>query len=737
MPNSALSRLFSHMFHVLCCIIALSSAQPAHALEKATIQLKWLHHFQFAGYYAALEKGFYRQAGLDVTIVEGGPNVEVEQEVTSGHADFGVGTSALLLHRAHGDDLVVLGQIFQHSAAAFLTPRKTGIRSIADMAGRKFMYSNQHGDMLALLKKNGINENNIIQIPHNGDPRDLLKGKAEVMIAYNFNEAFILEQVGESYLTFSPLTYGIDFYGDNFFTTRKLIDERPELVKAFRTATLRGWRYALEHKAEIADLILARYSREKSKEWLMFEANQMETLIQPTLVELGYQNPSRWQHISGVFTDLGMLPAGFDPTPIIYTPEQHKDHRFFIGAILVSSVIITILTVLTLTFRRLNCRLLTEIAERKQAEEELRVSEQKYARIFDLMPDMLGITRLEDGNFVEVNRGFERCTGWKREEVIGRSSLDLGLWGSDTRNMAIEIFLENGHLENYEFIMTIKSGTKRHAVMFLIPITLEGINCICFLARDITERKQAEEEILRLNEDLEQRVATRTAQLEASAKEQEAFSYSVSHDLRAPLRHINSYSAMLMEDYGSLIPPKGQDYLKRIRTASSRMGDLIDDILQLSRISRAEIKKKTVNLSTLATEITAMLSETESDRFVECMIADNLTTSGDPTLLRMAVQNLLGNAWKYTRDMSPARIEFGRTEIDGETVFFVRDNGAGFDMTYKDKLFGTFQRLHGDDYEGTGIGLATVQRIIQRHGGRVWAEGKVNEGSSFYFTLPA
>jgi PAS domain S-box-containing protein len=482
-------------------LLLLLAPLPAQALEKTTIQLKWLHHFQFAGYYAALEKGFYRDAGLDVTIVEGGPEVEVEKAVLEGRADFGVGTSALLLHRAKGEDLVVLGQIFQHSPAIFLTPRKTGIRSIADMAGKRFMYSNQHGDMLALLKKNGIELNQITQIPHQADPRDLISGKADVMIAYSFNEPFILEQAGEAYLTFSPMTYGIDFYGDNLFTSRALVEKRPELARAFREATFRGWRYALDHKGEIADLIHASYSREKNREWLLFEANQIETLIQPNLVDIGYQSLSRWQQIAEVFAGLGMLPAGFTPEGIIYQPEKQENHGPLLATMAISVVIILVLSGIMVSFRRLNRRLEARIVGHQQTLDELRTSENKYVSIFNLLPDMVGITRLADGVFIEVNAGFERCTGWRKEEAINRSSLEMGLWDPETRARAVAVVTEKGRLEEFDFTLTTKSGARRHAVMNLIPITLGETPCLCFLARDVTERT-----LLALRRDDDQRL---------------------------------------------------------------------------------------------------------------------------------------------------------------------------------------------------------------------------------------
>jgi PAS domain S-box-containing protein len=397
-------------------VVALPGS--SQALEKATVQLKWLHHFQFAGYYAAVEKGFYRQAGLDVALAEGGPATDVEDEVLSGRADFGVGTSALLLQRAKGHDLVVLGQIFQHSPAVFLTPRKSGIRSIADMAGRRFMYSNQHGDMLALLMKNGVQEKSILKLPHQGDPRDLIEGKADVMLAYSFNEPFILEQAGEPYLTFSPTTYGVDFYGDNFFATRELIDARPEFVEAFRQATLRGWKYAMEHKEETARIIVKRYSKGKSLDWLLYEANQMEALIQPTLIELGYQSPSRWQHIAGVFEDLGMLPENFDTSGIIYAPKQGQNYRLLVGTILVSCFIIIVLAAVVLSFIRLNRSLRAEITDRKHAEDAFRESEKRLRIIFET--SQAGIIMVDSGGIVTfANSRMAEMFGSSLEEVIG------------------------------------------------------------------------------------------------------------------------------------------------------------------------------------------------------------------------------------------------------------------------------------------------------------------------------
>ncbi|MGB2981697.1 MAG: ATP-binding protein, partial [Candidatus Zixiibacteriota bacterium] len=225
-------------------------------------------------------------------------------------------------------------------------------------------------------------------------------------------------------------------------------------------------------------------------------------------------------------------------------------------------------------------------------------------------------------------------------------------------------------------------------------------------------------------------------ELAAANKELEAFSYSASHDLRAPLRTIDGFSRALLEDYPDKLDETGKDYLQRVRSATERMGQLIDDLLNLSLTMRREMRREEANLSHLASTVAADLQGTIPERQVEFVVQDEVLAHGDARLLRELLENLLGNAWKFTAKNSHPRIEFGITEKEGEEVYFVRDNGVGFDMTYADKLFVPFQRLHSDsEFSGNGIGLALVSRIINRHGGRIWAEGEVDKGASFYFTL--
>jgi PAS domain S-box-containing protein len=500
-----------------------------------------------------------------------------------------------------------------------------------------------------------------------------------------------------------------------------------------------------------------------------------------------------------------------------------------------------------------------DITERKLAEE-------KFTKVFQACPVPISVSRLEDGRYIDINDAFIEQFGWKREEFLGHTSVEIGLWPSaEERRRWIAELNARGRLRSYEAQLRTKAGEPRTVLISAERITLDDQSCLIGLVHDITDRLQAEaarraseerlreaqrighigswemdiasqtliwseeiydifglepaafpgtyeafldivhpgdrsivearhqesvspdtpyemehrivtpqgqirrvherwrvfrggggkppraigtlqdvteaararEEIQRLNDQLERRVQERTAELTAANRELESFAYSISHDLRAPLRSIDGFAHVLAEEYGARLDDRGHGFLDRVRRAAQRMGGLIDDILELSRVTRQEMRRVEVNLSELAAEIIDERARAEPTRKVMLEVIPGCVATGDPQLLRVLLQNLLENAWKYSAKNPQAEIEFGAETADEERVYFVRDNGVGFDMKYADRLFVPFQRLHSpEDFEGTGIGLATVARIVHRHGGRVWAEAAPGKGATIRFTLP-
>ncbi|MEO7400463.1 MAG: PAS domain S-box protein [Polaromonas sp.] len=384
---------------------------------------------------------------------------------------------------------------------------------------------------------------------------------------------------------------------------------------------------------------------------------------------------------------------------------------------------------------------LQDITQRRSEQSQLQLLETAVARVNDIVI----ITQAEPfdetgGRIVFVNDAFERNTGYSRQEATGNTPKML--MGPKSRSVELDRILDavkNGRAVRAEIASYTKAGEELWLEIDLAPIADEAGRYTHWVAveRDITERRRQQEEILKLNSALQERVQLRTSQMKVANRELEAFSYSVSHDLRSPLNTIYGFSQLLAKLEGDQLSEKGRHYLDRIRAGAQQMAELIEGLLTLAKLSREQIRAEMVDLSTLARRVRSDCQARAPERLAQVHIQDGLSAHGDRRLLSAVFENLLDNAWKFTSTRARAQIHVGsKPGKDGETVFFVRDNGVGFDMAFEHKLFGTFERLHSpEEFSGAGIGLATVKRVIERHGGRVWAQSTLNQGATFYFTL--
>ena len=386
-------------------------------------------------------------------------------------------------------------------------------------------------------------------------------------------------------------------------------------------------------------------------------------------------------------------------------------------------------------------RELNEVKLRKeiqQIESALKRSEIRYRRLFETAEDGILILDAKTGQILDVNPFLIRILGYSKDDFLGKMLWDIGFFHDEQESKkAFTELQEKGYIR-YENLPLETSGGKKISVEFVSnTYYVNDIWVAQCNIRDISEHVLDGKEILKLNMELEQRVTERTLQLEVLNKELETFSYSVSHDLQAPLRRIMTFTEALRTDTGSVQSAESSGLIAKIAASSKRMNSLIGALLELSPLTRQPIKRESVDLSALAHLTANELQQGQPERHVAFSIAEGVQVQGDAPLLRAVLENLLGNAWKYTSRTESARIEFGRArQPDGSESYFVKDNGAGFDMSYGDKLFTAFQRLHSEkEFPGIGIGLATVQRVIDRHNGRVWAEGAVGKGASFHFTL--
>ena len=483
----------------LCLLVMAVLAAPAWALETVTLQLKWTHAFQFAGYYAAQELGYYREAGLDVRIVPANPKLNPVDEVLAGRAEFGVGTSSLLLARQAGKPVVVLAVIFQHSPLVLIARKTHPLQSIHDLAGKPVMLEPQSEELIAYLRREKVRLEGMQLLPHSHVINDLATGRVAAMSAYASNEPYFLEKGRVPYQIYTPRSVGIDFYGDNLFTSEKELKDNPDRVEAFRAASLRGWQYAMAHPEEVAELIRTRYAPALTPDFLLYEAGRMSDLLRADLVEIGYMAPGRWHHIANTYAELGLMQADFPLDGFLYSDPKERALTQANIKLMLALGFIVLGGVIAAYILRTNRQIM-------RVRNELSQSEARYRMLAEQMKDVIWTLDTATGRFTYVSPSVERLRGFTAEEVMAAPVSDaLTPEGNRivadllARNIAL---FESGEMTSADYStleleQPCKDGSRvwTEVISHLVRNPHDGRIEIHGVTRDISERRRQQEKI--------------------------------------------------------------------------------------------------------------------------------------------------------------------------------------------------------------------------------------------------
>ncbi len=708
---------------LMMLVLLLIPLQSISQLDTVTLQLKWKHQFQFAGYYAAIQQGFYEKEGLFVKLVEIEADKEPHLSVVHQKAQFGVASSDLAIIRSKGLPVVLLANIFQHSPWIFLTLEKTQISNVHQLAGKRIMIEDGASELLAYLKYESISMNSIEFVPHTFDINKLLAGEVDAISAYLSDESFVAKESGNNYFQFNPRASGIDFYGDVLYTSENELAENPKRVKAFLRASIQGWKYALKHQDEIVDLIYTQYSQRHSRAHLAFEAQQTNLLIVPDIIEVGYINKGRWQRIVEVYAELGMIDQNIDLDLFIYNPYIKQDFTPFYILFFSVLIVFGIVFFFLLKYRRMVSNLKRESTEKKETEQQLRLLEKRYRMLVKNAPFSIIISKLSDNKILYVNKKASFLFDITKEHALSKDL--VGLFTNKQEYEKIDASLnEHGYIDNYEIEMQ-KAGK----IIFWASISVSLVQFDRYKAKiigivDITERKLLESHLKQANQT------------------KNKFFSILAHDLRSPIGNFQKILEMLLSDLPRFNDPENQKkILVELNKSAKSTFLLLENLLQWSKSEQGlmEINPQEIELKKLVDDLIPVFSlELKLKQItLEIIIDEACFVYTDTHMLKVVIRNLISNAIKFTEQAGEIKLYAKMNEKEIE--FYVEDNGIGIEKNIIPQLFDSNKHVtsYGTNNEkGSGLGLVLCKDFVEKQGGQISVESKKNEGSTFMFTIP-
>ena len=729
--------LLSLIFHIcLLSGLVVGMANAKDQLQPAKIQLKWSHQFQFAGYYAALHRGFYREEGLDVTIKPGGPQVLVDDEVLSGRADFGVLGSELIQMRTSGKPLVLLAVIMQHSPRAIIVRADSGINAPADLVGRQLMINlNEDTEFRAMLTAEGIPYEKLSITPKDKTAEaKFIEGKIDGLNGSIGNQPIIFQGAGIPVKTIRPISYGIDFYGDSLFTSESHVNDHPEQVEKFRRATLKGWYYAMENIEEIVDLIVAEYSPGKSREHLLFEAEAIRKLILPDLVDIGHVSRHRIERIAQIYADLDLVQPDYSLKGFLYNPD--RNNASIVRVISILSVILTIAAICGAILLLFNARLKKCVVERT---EELRSSNSLLKAVIEGTTDAIYLKNLK-GQYLLVNNAALKALGKSESEVLGKD--DSELFPPESARVIAEVdrhVLQSGQPQIAEELLETSYGLSSWLANKSPYRDPDGIIIgLIGISRNISDLKQTENEKRALQKQLIQ-----AQKMESIGK----LAGGIAHDFNNILAAMMGYTEIVRDD----IPEGSQaaNDLDQVMAAGHRAKELIKQILTFSR--QTETEKRVLQPAVLVKEIIKLLrsSMPATIAIEQEIVTDSGFILADPTQIHQILLNFCTNAFHAMEEQGGTLTVSLKaktlTENDllsepgvqpGEFVqLSIADTGVGIAPEILDKIFDPYFTTK-EMGKGTGMGLAIVHGIVKDCNGFITCHSKPGEGTVFHVFLP-